>query len=85
MSQRGQEHLRKYPQYYKLYLINNISQLVSLRAKYFLVDGPGGTGKTFLYKALLAKVLSERLIDIAIATSGIAASILPEGTHSLKV
>jgi ATP-dependent DNA helicase PIF1 len=43
------------------------------------VDGPGGTGKTFLYKALLAKVRSRGLIVIATATSGIAASILPGG------
>ena len=25
----------------------------------FFVDGPGGTGKTYLYKALLAKVRGE--------------------------
>jgi ATP-dependent DNA helicase PIF1 len=43
------------------------------------VDGPGGTSKTFLYKALLARVRSEGLIAIATATSGIAASILPGG------
>ncbi|XP_066363911.1 ATP-dependent DNA helicase PIF1-like [Miscanthus floridulus] len=36
-------------------------------------------GKTFLYKAFLAKVWSERLIAIATAISGIAASILPRG------
>jgi ATP-dependent DNA helicase PIF1 len=50
----------------------------------FFVDGPGGTGKTFLYKIILARVCSEGLIEIATATSGIAASILPGGrtTHS---
>jgi hypothetical protein len=45
----------------------------------FLVDGPGGTGKTYLYKALLAKVRSMNLIAIATATSGIVASIMPGG------
>ncbi|XP_062208827.1 ATP-dependent DNA helicase PIF1-like [Phragmites australis] len=45
----------------------------------FFVDGPGGTGKTFLYKALLAKVRSEGKIAVATATSGVAASILPGG------
>ena len=45
----------------------------------FFVDGPGGTGKTFLYKALLARVRSEGLIAIATTTSGIVASILPGG------
>ncbi|XP_021303794.1 ATP-dependent DNA helicase PIF1-like [Sorghum bicolor] len=39
----------------------------------------GGTGKSFLYKALLARVRSRGLIAIATATSGIAASILPGG------
>ncbi|XP_062188860.1 uncharacterized protein LOC133892155 [Phragmites australis] len=45
----------------------------------FFVDGPGGTEKTFLYKALLAKVCSEGKIAVATATSGVAASILPGG------
>uniref|UniRef100_A0A453QN98 ATP-dependent DNA helicase n=1 Tax=Aegilops tauschii subsp. strangulata TaxID=200361 RepID=A0A453QN98_AEGTS len=45
----------------------------------FFVDGPGGTGKTFLYRALLAKVRSKGNIAIATATSGVAASIMPGG------
>ncbi|XP_062208940.1 uncharacterized protein LOC133910622 [Phragmites australis] len=45
----------------------------------FFVDGLGGTGKTFLYKALLAKVRSEGKIAVATATSGVAASILSGG------
>nr|GMD12780.1 ATP-dependent DNA helicase PIF1-like [Ipomoea batatas] len=45
----------------------------------FFVDGPGGTGKTFLYRCLLAFVRSKSLIALATATSGIAASILPGG------
>ncbi|XP_062203849.1 uncharacterized protein LOC133906087 [Phragmites australis] len=45
----------------------------------FFVDGPAGTGKTFLYKALLAKVRSEGNIAVATAASGVAASILPGG------
>ncbi|XP_042941189.1 uncharacterized protein LOC122275912 [Carya illinoinensis] len=50
----------------------------------FFIDGPGGTGKTFLYKALLAEITSKDLIAIATASSGVAASILPGGrtTHS---
>jgi hypothetical protein len=49
------------------------------KSKIFFIDGPGGTGKTYLYKALLAKVRSMGLIAIATATSGIAASIMPGG------
>ncbi|KAH0642093.1 hypothetical protein KY290_033695 [Solanum tuberosum] len=45
----------------------------------FFVDGPGGTGKTFLYRALLGKVRSEGMIALASATSGVAATILPGG------
>ncbi|WVZ85979.1 hypothetical protein U9M48_032832 [Paspalum notatum var. saurae] len=45
----------------------------------FFVDGPGGTGKTFLYKALLATVRGMGNIAVATATSGVAASILPGG------
>ncbi|WVZ82077.1 hypothetical protein U9M48_029383 [Paspalum notatum var. saurae] len=45
----------------------------------FFVDGPGGTGKTFLYKALLATVRGMGNIAVATATSGVAASIMPGG------
>ncbi|KAJ1692544.1 hypothetical protein LUZ63_009242 [Rhynchospora breviuscula] len=45
----------------------------------FFIDGPGGTGKTYLYKALLAAVRSRKLIAIATATSGAAANNMPGG------
>ncbi|KAI8530232.1 hypothetical protein RHMOL_Rhmol11G0040100 [Rhododendron molle] len=45
----------------------------------FFIDGQGGTGKTFLYRSLLAVVRSRNLIALATATSGVAASILPNG------
>nr|XP_051196713.1 uncharacterized protein LOC127310053 [Lolium perenne] len=45
----------------------------------FFVDGPGGTRKTFLYRALLATVRGNKQIAIATATSGVAASIMPGG------
>jgi hypothetical protein len=37
----------------------------------FFIDGPGGTGKTFLYKLILAKIRSQGKI------AGIAAQLLP--------
>ncbi|KAG6726965.1 hypothetical protein I3842_02G107600 [Carya illinoinensis] len=45
----------------------------------FFIDGPGGTGKTFLYRALLATVRSRKLVALATASSGVAAPILPGG------
>ena len=45
----------------------------------FFVDGPGGTGKTFLYNALLARVCFENKLAVATTTSGLAASIMPGG------
>ncbi|XP_027120495.1 uncharacterized protein [Coffea arabica] len=45
----------------------------------FFIDGPGGTEKTYLYKALLATIRSQGYIALVTATSGVAASILPGG------
>ncbi|XP_022880893.1 ATP-dependent DNA helicase PIF2-like [Olea europaea var. sylvestris] len=45
----------------------------------FFIDGPGGTGKTFLYKALLSAIKSQNAIALATASSGVAASLLPGG------
>ncbi|XP_012841137.1 PREDICTED: uncharacterized protein LOC105961450 [Erythranthe guttata] len=49
------------------------------KAGMFFIDGPGGTGKTFLYRALLAHLRSRKKIAIATATSGVAAAIMPGG------
>ncbi|XP_074298906.1 uncharacterized protein LOC141629882 [Silene latifolia] len=50
----------------------------------FFIDGPGGTGKTFLYGALYAKVRAMGKICLPTATSGITTSNLPTDrtTHS---
>ncbi|ONL92436.1 hypothetical protein ZEAMMB73_Zm00001d027245, partial [Zea mays] len=45
----------------------------------FFVDGPGGTGKTYLYRVLLATLRNQGKIAVATATSGVAASIMPGG------
>ncbi|XP_078429361.1 uncharacterized protein LOC144701417 [Wolffia australiana] len=45
----------------------------------FFVDGPGGSGKTFLYSAILAKIKASRLLALSTATSGIAALLLESG------
>ncbi|CAK8562420.1 unnamed protein product [Lathyrus sativus] len=45
----------------------------------FFVDDPGGTGKTFLYRALMASLRSRGEIILATASSSIAATLLPDG------
>ncbi|OMO89802.1 DNA helicase PIF1, ATP-dependent [Corchorus capsularis] len=45
----------------------------------FFIDGPGGTGKKFLYRAILATIRNDGLIALATATSRIAATLLPGG------
>ena len=54
----------------------------------FFIDGPGGTGKTFLYNTILAKVRSHGEIALPLASSGIAALLIDGGrtAHSrLKI
>jgi hypothetical protein len=51
----------------------------------FMLHGPGGTGKTFLYKVVCSKLRSEGVVVLCIASSGIAALLLPGGrtAHSM--
>ena len=58
---------------------------INKQGQLYFVDGPGGCGKTFLYNAILAKKRSEGKIALAIATSGIAATLLDGGqtAHSI--
>ncbi|XP_065575240.1 ATP-dependent DNA helicase pif1-like [Artemia franciscana] len=44
----------------------------------FFLDAPGGTGKTFLIRLLLA-IRSKNYIALALASSGIAATLSPSG------
>ena len=55
-----------------LILNNNEGQI-------FFLDSPGGTGKTFLINLILARVRSTRDIALAVASSGIAATLLEGG------
>lgn len=59
-------------------VIENVLSEESEQTLFFL-DGPGGTGKTFLYNAILAKIRSEGKIALAVASSGIAAELLEGG------
>jgi hypothetical protein len=48
----------------------------------FYIDGPGGTGKTFVKNLLLAYVRSKQKIALAVASSGIASILLKGGRTS---
>jgi hypothetical protein len=62
-----------------------IEHVIYRKGRVFFVDNQGGTGKTFLYRCLIATNRSEGLIAVATATSRIAASIMPGGriAHSV--
>lgn len=46
---------------------------------FFFLDAPGGTGKTFLISLILATIRSRSEIALALASSGIAATLLEGG------
>ena len=48
-------------------------------AGFFFVCGHGGTGKIFLWNAVIAKLRSEKKIVLAVASSGVASLLLPRG------
>ena len=53
-------------------------------AKCFFIDGPGGTGKTYVYKCLNYMLIGEGKKCKNMATTGIAATLLPEGRTAHK-
>ena len=46
---------------------------------YFFLQGPAGTGKTFLYRCLCHHYRSQSKVVLCVASSGIAALLLPGG------
>ncbi|CAG5059903.1 unnamed protein product [Parnassius apollo] len=66
-------------------IVNSILDL-----KCFFIDGPGGTGKTFIYKTLYYMLTGKRYRVKCMAFTGIASILLPNGrtfhkTFGLKV
>lgn len=56
----------------------NVS-IAAQQGGFFFFDAPGGTGKTFLISLILARIRSQNHIALAIASSGIAATLLDGG------
>ena len=64
----------------QLYIFEKVkAALESNTGQYLFIDAPGGTGKTFLSGIILAYVRSQGKIAIAVASSGIAATLLQGG------
>ncbi len=51
----------------------------------FFLDGPGGSGKTFIYIVLLASIRRDEHVAIGVASSGIAALLLEGGRTSHSI
>ncbi|CAN1189512.1 ATP-dependent DNA helicase PIF1 [Linum perenne] len=49
------------------------------KGQLFFLHGHGGTGKTFLYNCIISRVRSTGGITLVVASSGIAATLLPDG------
>ncbi|XP_074298793.1 ATP-dependent DNA helicase PIF1-like [Silene latifolia] len=58
------------------------NRVMERRPGAFFVDSPAGTGKTFLYSALLAQLRKKGFIVLAVASSGIAPSNISGGRTS---
>uniref|UniRef100_A0A0L8G6N3 ATP-dependent DNA helicase n=1 Tax=Octopus bimaculoides TaxID=37653 RepID=A0A0L8G6N3_OCTBM len=56
-----------------------VQQVQGRKGGIFFLNAPGETGKTFVTRFILAKVRLQKCIAIAVATSGIAATLLPGG------
>lgn len=56
-----------------------IDSVTNNKGKIFFLDAPGGTGKTFLANLILAHVRQSGKIALAVASSGIAATLLSDG------
>jgi len=55
------------------------------RPQVFFIDGPAGTGKTYFYELILAKVRLNGHVALAVASSGIAALLLLGGQGPLAI
>ena len=60
-------------------ILMNVNEYDNNKARCFFIDGPGGTGKTFLYTALINALRGNKKRVLAVAWTGIAAILLPNG------
>ncbi|WVZ63152.1 hypothetical protein U9M48_012810 [Paspalum notatum var. saurae] len=56
-----------------------VSAVVDSKPHFFFVSGYGGTGKTYLWNAIISHLRSQRRIVLVVASSGVASLLLPGG------
>ena len=61
------------------------NELINNNHKMHFIDGPGGSGKTFLYKTLIYYILSIEKKVLSMALTGIASVLLPRGMTSHRI
>ncbi|XP_046965797.1 uncharacterized protein LOC124534146 [Vanessa cardui] len=62
-----------------------IEKVSSGRGGLFFLDAPGGTGKTYILNLLLAQIRKDKGVAVAVASSGIAATLLSGGRTAHSV
>ena len=58
------------------------NKIINSETKIHFIDGPGGSGKTFLYKTLIYYFISLKKKFLSMAWTGIASILLPKGMTS---
>ena len=59
-----------------------IDSVMEKKGQLFFLNGPAGTGKTFVYNVVCSKLRANNHIVLCVASSGIAALLLPGGRTS---
>jgi chromosomal replication initiation ATPase DnaA len=59
-----------------------VESALNHQSKLFFLNGPAGTGKTYVYNVVCSKLRAEGQIVLCVASSGIAALLLPGGRTS---
>ncbi|GJU63952.1 helicase-like protein [Tanacetum coccineum] len=82
MNKSRIQHQQLYPQLnpeQRLIYEEVVDSVHNKKGQFHFVYGPGGTGKTFLYKTIISRLRSELKIVLVVASSGIASLLLPGG------
>src|SRR5579871_6455162 len=82
LQERWRQGYRSANQEQKMILDTIRSMIISRQSGLFFIDGPGGTGKTFVENLLLNWVRANSEIALAVASSGIASILLHHGVIS---